>query len=276
MYYRTDLYEGGRSRCRRPGRTPRRGVEAQGDVRVRDDRRQRRLAVPRRLVLPVHHDGRRVDERQRTTQDFEPNLTRKSVRALQHMIDCAVSPGVTSYGFTESVDAFSVGNVGQMILLVDDRRLLYDPESQVSDTVAAVAVRRRGSDTGPCAAGGVSASPTTCPRERKDVRLAPADLPHVAGVRAVPGLTVQDRSEPQLDGSRGPGPRRGTPLSPRRRRGGGERQILETAPDPGELRARRRGGPRVQPRAGRVADGGSSMRQGPGRLGGDPPGVPVI
>ena len=50
-----------------------------------------------------------------STQDFEPNLTSEpAVRALQHMVDCAaVSPsGVTSYGFTESVDAFSVGNTG--------------------------------------------------------------------------------------------------------------------------------------------------------------------
>ena len=57
------------------------------------------------------------------TQDFEPNLTSEpSVRALQH-IDRRVgfSPsGVTSYGFTESVDA-SLRQRRSDDLLVDDR-----------------------------------------------------------------------------------------------------------------------------------------------------------
>lgn len=50
--------------------------------------------------------------------NYKPNLTSSaSVQALQNMIDCAAySPkGVTSFGFTESVDAFSRGNVGIML-----------------------------------------------------------------------------------------------------------------------------------------------------------------
>ena len=41
----------------------RRGAQPGRRVGHVDDRRQRRLAVPRRLVLPVHHDGRPADER---------------------------------------------------------------------------------------------------------------------------------------------------------------------------------------------------------------------
>lgn len=50
--------------------------------------------------------------------NYMPNLTSTaSVKALQNMIDCAAfSPkGVASFGFTESVDAFSRGNVGIML-----------------------------------------------------------------------------------------------------------------------------------------------------------------
>ena len=106
------------------------------------------------------------------TQDFEPNLTSEaSVRALQHMIDCAAfSPsGVTSYGFTESVDAFSVGNVGQMICWSTIGGSVFDPElSRVSDTVdVAVLPADEGRPRGPCAAGGAWASPRTCPRSAR-------------------------------------------------------------------------------------------------------------
>ena len=157
------------------------------------------------------------------TQDFEPNLTSEaSVRALQHMIDCAAfSPsGVTSYGFTESVDAFSVGNVGAHDLLVDDRWFGVRPRALpgLRHRRRGRASRRRGADP----AGRAWRVGLGHPREpapgAQGRRLAPAHLPHVAGVRAVPGADVQDRPEPQLD-VRGTRTRRGTPLPARRRRG---------------------------------------------------------
>ncbi len=66
MYYRPDLYEeAGLCRADDLGGLPgqRRGAEPGRRVRDVDDRRQRRVAVPRRLVLAVHHDGRPADER---------------------------------------------------------------------------------------------------------------------------------------------------------------------------------------------------------------------
>ncbi len=108
------------------------------------------------------------------TQDFEPNLTSEpSVRALQHMIDCAaVSPsGVTSYGFTESVDAFSVGNVGQMICWSTIGGSVFDPEaSRVSDTVDVAVLPADEGQTPRAVRGGWGLGiPDNLPQERKDV-----------------------------------------------------------------------------------------------------------
>jgi multiple sugar transport system substrate-binding protein len=95
------------------------------------------------------------------------------VRALQHMIDCAAfSPsGVTSYGFTESVDAFSVGNVGHMICWSTIGGSVYDPElSRVSDTVDVAVLPADEGQTPRAVRGGWGLGiPENLPQERKDV-----------------------------------------------------------------------------------------------------------
>ena len=108
------------------------------------------------------------------TQDFEPNLTSEAaVRALQHMVDCtAFSPsGVTSYGFTESVDAFSVGNVGHMICWSTIGGSVFDPEtSRVSDTVDVAVMPADSGQTPRAVRGGWGLGiPNNLPDERKDV-----------------------------------------------------------------------------------------------------------
>jgi len=108
------------------------------------------------------------------TQDFEPNLTSEpAVRALQHMVDCtAFSPsGVTSYGFTESVDAFSVGNVGHMICWSTIGGSVFDPEtSRVADTVDVAVMPADSGQTPRAVRGGWGLGiPNNLPDERKDV-----------------------------------------------------------------------------------------------------------
>jgi len=108
------------------------------------------------------------------TQDFEPNLTSEAaVRALQHMVDCtAFSPsGVSSYGFTESVDAFSVGNVGHMICWSAIGGSTFDPElSRVSDTVDVSVLPADSGQTPRAVRGGWGLGiPNNLPDERKDV-----------------------------------------------------------------------------------------------------------
>ncbi len=55
----------------------------------------------------------------------------EAVRALQHMIDCVpyAPKAVTSYGFTEGLDAFSSGKVAMMLFWSTIGGSIYNPES---------------------------------------------------------------------------------------------------------------------------------------------------
>lgn len=109
-----------------------------------------------------------------STKDFEPALTSgASVRALQHMIDCvAFSPsGVSSYGFTEEVDAFSVGKVGQIICWSTIGGSIYNPDSSnVADAVDVAPMPADDGQTPRAVRGGWGLGiPKNLPDERKDV-----------------------------------------------------------------------------------------------------------
>ena len=66
------------------------------------------------------------------TKNFAPRLTSPAaVGALQHMVNCteAASDGVLSYDFTASVDAFSAGKTGMMLLWSTIAGPLFNPKS---------------------------------------------------------------------------------------------------------------------------------------------------
>ena len=195
MYYRPDLYEEAgltvptnwedylaNAEALQPGRRV-------GHV---DDRRQRRLAVPRRLVLPVHHDGRRADERDAGDPGLRAQPDERGIRARPPAHDRLRRV------LAERCHVLRVHRVGRRLLrrqrraddlLVDDRRLGLRPR-----TVERLGHRRRGRAAGrrgPDTAGGARRLGPRHPQEpapgAQGRRLAPAHLPHVAGVRAVPG-----------------------------------------------------------------------------------------
>ena len=67
----------------------------------------------------------------------------EAVRALQHMIDCVpyAPAAVTSYGFTQALDAFSTGKVAMMVFWATIGGSIYNPEaSQVADKTEAAVV----------------------------------------------------------------------------------------------------------------------------------------
>lgn len=90
--------------------------------------------------------------------DFTPQLTSDaSVRALQHMIDSAqyAPAAVSTYGFTESVDAMATGSVAMTLMWSTIAGSLYDPESsQIADSIAVAAVPADPGETGSAVRGG--------------------------------------------------------------------------------------------------------------------------
>ncbi|MDQ3553077.1 MAG: extracellular solute-binding protein, partial [Chloroflexota bacterium] len=76
--------------------------------------------------------------------DFTPQLTsEESVRALQHMIDSAqyAPDAVSTYGFTESVDAMATGGVAMTLMWSTIAGSLFDAEtSQIADSVGVAVV----------------------------------------------------------------------------------------------------------------------------------------
>lgn len=106
-------------------------------------------------------------------KNYKPNLTgATSVRALQHMIDCAeVSPnGVGSFGFTESVDAFSRGDVALMLCWSTIAGSAFNPEtSKVASKIGAVQLPGDASAAGrPIRGGWGLGIPKNLPQKRKD------------------------------------------------------------------------------------------------------------
>lgn len=73
----------------------------------------------------------------KTDKTLQTNFTSpESVRALQHMIDCVkfAPSAVTSYGFTESLDAFISGKVAMMVFWSTIGGGIYAPDSPVAAT----------------------------------------------------------------------------------------------------------------------------------------------
>lgn len=79
-----------------------------------------------------------------------------AVQALQHMIDCAkVAPAaVASYGFTETVDAFTTGKVALMVMWSTIGGSVYGPESPVKGQVGTAQVPASAGQTGHGIRGG--------------------------------------------------------------------------------------------------------------------------
>ena len=139
--------------------------------------------------------------------------------------------------------------VGQMICWSTIGGSVFDPElSRVSDTVDVAVLPADEGQTPRAVRGGWGLGH---PREpapgSKDVAWHLLTYLTSKELEQYQVLHVQDRSQPQLD-VQGARPRRGTPLPARRRRRPSRGADPRDGADPGELRARRRGGAGVQPR----------------------------
>jgi multiple sugar transport system substrate-binding protein len=76
-------------------------------------------------------------------KNFTPNLTSpQAVAALQHMVDCVKysTPGVLSYDFTVSTDAFSAGKTAMMLMWSTIAGPVYNPKTSKVASKVGVAV----------------------------------------------------------------------------------------------------------------------------------------
>jgi multiple sugar transport system substrate-binding protein len=91
-------------------------------------------------------------------KNYAPRLTSpQAVAALQHMVDCvaASTPGVLSYDFTISTDAFSAGKTAMMLMWETIAGPVYNPSSsKVANTVAVSICPGVGSGRGKIVRGG--------------------------------------------------------------------------------------------------------------------------
>lgn len=91
-------------------------------------------------------------------KNFTPRLTSpQAVAALQHMVDCVQysTPGVLSYDFTLSTDAFSAGKTAMMLMWETIAGPVYNPKtSKVANTVAVSICPGVGADRGKIVRGG--------------------------------------------------------------------------------------------------------------------------
>jgi multiple sugar transport system substrate-binding protein len=77
------------------------------------------------------------------TKNFAPRLTSPTaVAALQHMVDCVkyASPGVQSYDFTVSTNAFSAGKTAMMLIWSTIAGPVYNPKTSKVASKVGVAV----------------------------------------------------------------------------------------------------------------------------------------
>ena len=97
----------------------------------------------------------------------------ESVRALQHMIDCAkfAPAAVSSYGFTEGLDAFSTGKVAMMLFWSTIGGSIYNPEtSTVADVTETAVMPADAGQTPRAVRGGWGLGiPKNLPDKNKDV-----------------------------------------------------------------------------------------------------------
>jgi multiple sugar transport system substrate-binding protein len=97
----------------------------------------------------------------------------EAVRATQHMIDCVqyAPAAVTSYGFTEALDAFATGKVAMMVFWSTIGGSLYNTESStVADTTGDAVVPADEGQTPQAIRGGWGLGiPNNLPEHNKDV-----------------------------------------------------------------------------------------------------------
>jgi multiple sugar transport system substrate-binding protein len=97
----------------------------------------------------------------------------EAIRATQHMIDCAkfAPAAVTSYGFTEALDAFATGKVAMMVFWSTIGGSLYNPESStVSEATGDAVVPADEGQTPQAIRGGWGLGiPKNLPDHNKDV-----------------------------------------------------------------------------------------------------------
>ena len=96
----------------------------------------------------------------------------ESVRALQHMIDCVkfAPAAVTSYGFTEGLDAFISGKVAMMVFWSTIGGGIYGPDSPVAATTETAVVPADAGQTPRAIRGGWGLGiPKNLPDKNKDV-----------------------------------------------------------------------------------------------------------
>jgi len=101
---------------------------------------------------------------------YTPNLTSAaSIKALQNMVDCAkYSPkGVGSFGFTESVDAFSRGDVGIMLCWSTIGGSIFNKDNSMVSALTNVA-EVPGSPGRPIRGGWGLGIPKNLSKKRKD------------------------------------------------------------------------------------------------------------
>lgn len=96
----------------------------------------------------------------------------ESVRALQHMIDCVkfAPAAVTSYGFTEGLDAFISGKVAMMVFWSTIGGGIYGPDSPVAATTETALMPADAGQTPRAIRGGWGLGiPKNLPDKNKDV-----------------------------------------------------------------------------------------------------------
>ena len=109
----------------------------------------------------------------KTDKTLQTNFTSpESVRALQHMIDCVkfAPAAVTSYGFTESLDAFISGKVAMMVFWSTIGGAIYAPDSPVAATTETALMPADAGETPRAIRGGWGLGiPKNLPDKNKDV-----------------------------------------------------------------------------------------------------------
>lgn len=109
----------------------------------------------------------------KSDKTLQTNFTSaESVRALQHMIDCVkfAPAAVTSYGFTEGLDAFISGKVAMMVFWSTIGGGIYAPDSPVAATTETAVVPADAGQTPRAIRGGWGLGiPKNLPDKNKDV-----------------------------------------------------------------------------------------------------------
>lgn len=109
----------------------------------------------------------------KSDKTLQTNFTSaESVRALQHMIDCVkfAPAAVTSYGFTEGLDAFISGKVAMMVFWSTIGGGIYAPDSPVAATTETALMPADAGQTPRAIRGGWGLGiPKNLPDKNKDV-----------------------------------------------------------------------------------------------------------